>query len=697
MKRRAFIGGASAWLTLACSAREPGGDIGDSDRMFAADLPTAKAEFPQSVASGDPKPHSVVVWTRTPKHETVFLQVALDEDFEHLLALSADGEVNEGHATALELQAEKSHDHCVKVRVDKLEPETTYYYRFVVDTDDGARASRTGRTKTAPATDADANVRFVVLSCQDYSGRYYHSLRQAAALKPDFVVHLGDYVYETTDDPRFQEADAAERSITFRDVEGAEALPAASGEDAGNGSLAARSLDNYRQLYQVYRSDPDLQRLHETAPFIVVWDDHEFANDATRDRIPALSEADPTRRGNADRAWFEYMPVDFEQEPSLGKGTFPDNLLIYRDFHFGQHVHLVMTDLRRFRPAPLIAEDTFPGAVLVTEPTLIELYGEVPKYAAPYVDLDAEVFARERAALRDAAPGLGLDVEVFSGNQDLAYVNTWLTRVNEQLDEPHPLLLESDASGKGIAAINVGKTELHSSFGARYFVIQEPYEAVALAAYRETNGESENLLGATQRAWFLKTLKNSKATWKVWGNEYTLLTKVANLEPLPLPDPSLLHKFLISTDDWDGVPNERLALLEELADVGRLVVVTGDIHSFFVGTTGLKTEVRQPMEFVCGAVSSATYEDLLANTDSLPGAADIAPYADAILSASNPHVSYQDLASNGFALIQADATRFEVAFYQLASSKVLEPELAGALVDHFVVRNHVLDSEGRLT
>lgn len=689
MKRREFIGTTTAWFALACSAHEA--DNGGKS-LVPADVPVDKAAFPQSVASGDPKPTSVVLWTRCPGHRTVYLQVSLTKDFERPLELRRKGKAVDDDPTVLELKAQKAHDYCVKVRVDDLSPDQTYYYRFIVDTNDGPRSSRTGRTKTAPLPDARVPVRFVVLSCQDYSARYFHSLRHAASLKPDFVVHLGDYIYETTDDPRFQENAGNERSITFRDVEGAAVLT----NDESFGSLAARSLDNYRQLYQVYRSDPDLQRLHETAPFIVVWDDHEFANDATRDRVPSLSMADPMRRGNADRAWFEYMPVDFAQEPSLDAGTFPDNLIIYRDFRFGAHVHLVMTDLRRFRPPPLIAEDAFPGSVLVTDATLVDLYGEVPAFARPYVDFDSPGFDVRRKALQALAKDFDVDSSVFSGNQDLAYLNTWLERLNAETGAGVPLLNESDATGHGVSVAGLGKTELLSGFGARYFVIQQAYEAVALAAYRASNGESENLLGAQQRQWFLDTLQKSDATWKVWGNEYTFLNKVANLESLPL-DPALRHRFLVSVDDWDGVPNERLALLEALNDVEGLVIVTGDIHSFFVGTTGLDTTARQPFEFVCGAVSSATYEDLLANTASLPQAGDVAQFADPILKASNPHVTYQDLTSNGFALVEADGAQFGVTFHQLPSAKVRQSTLKDSLADHFVVKRLALDVKGRLS
>src|SRR5690606_10325534 len=167
---------------------------------------------------------------------TVRLEVALDEAFSMSLSLSTS-----------ELVAEAAHDHCVRVKVDGLEPGTRYYYRF---THEGQR-SRTGRFKTAPAPGNDVPVRFAIVSCQDYVGRYYNSLLallDEAQDDLDFVVHLGDYIYETTGDPSFMSA-TAERAVTFTDTAGAIELV----ED-GETFYAGRSLSNYRELYRTYRS-----------------------------------------------------------------------------------------------------------------------------------------------------------------------------------------------------------------------------------------------------------------------------------------------------------------------------------------------------------------------------------------------------------------------------------------------------------
>lgn len=697
MHRRHFLHSTLGTLLSACSARMA------SDEQPATTLPRRFASaalvvepslFPQSVASGDPKPDSVVLWVRALETDKVFLQVAIDAQFESLLALG------DTHAE-LELPLDSRFDGCVKVRLDSLASFTTYYYRFIIEDKAGNThyCTRTGRTRTAPETSADAEVEFVVLSCQDFGGRYYHALRRASELEPDFAVHLGDYIYETTNDASFQTG-SAERSITFRDVEGA--LPLLVERASGAQTvLAARSLSNYRQLYQEYRSDADLQALHERIPMIIVWDDHEFANDATQERAPSQAGLpDPERRRNADQAWFEYMPVDYPEKTNLdAEDAFPDNLRIYRDFRFGRHLHLVMTDERRYRAPHLVAEDELPGRVLADEQALSAAFETLPEVAQPYVDLDEYGDRSLAAALRESADAQawGFDPAKLTGKQDIGYLNGLITLHNESSNDVRPLIAEQEAHGRGIAALHLGKTDPNSSFGARYFVVQEAFEALAYAKYVQSNGASESVLGADQRAWFVDTLSKSEATWKVWGNEYTFLRKLVDLRRLPGLDAALARRFLLSVEDWDGAPNERLALLSELADVSNLVVVTGDIHSFFVGSPGVAptldvANVATVTEFVCGAVSSATYDALLAGFTPIEGIGELAPLAPAILAASNPHVSYQNLGANGFALVRVSAAALQVTYHQLPAAKVYEPTLDGDLASHFTTEEFHLSA-----
>jgi alkaline phosphatase D len=306
--------------------------------------PGAKDVFPQGVASGDPQPDSFIIWTRVePKADDgdvpVEFVVATDQALTSVVV--------QGSFTA-----QAGADHTVKLRVTgaALTPATHYYYQF------RARgvSSRVGRTKTAPAPDADTPVRFAFASCQDFIGRYYHAWQalldetSEAGKDLDFIVFLGDYIYETDGDPSFQMTGDTRR------VE----LPV--GKPLG-AFKAAVDVTDYRALYRAYRGDPMLQAVHERFPFVIIWDDHEFANDAAADRSsdkanvtgPADEEREPARRQTATRVWFEYQPVDVPAP--LPDQTF-DKFVMYRKLRFGKHVELFMTDERLYRDGPLVPE-----------------------------------------------------------------------------------------------------------------------------------------------------------------------------------------------------------------------------------------------------------------------------------------------------------------------------------------------------
>ena len=158
-----------------------------------------RAYFPQSVASGDPKPDSVVLWTRVidpgggAGDLTLTLEVAKDARFAEPVVRTPG------------LVAPASHDSTVRVKVVGLSARTTYYYRFVYERGGERWGSQVGRTRTAPSASDESVVRFAVASCQDFVGRYYNAWQQLRNLDEDldFVVFLGDYVYETTGDPSF--------------------------------------------------------------------------------------------------------------------------------------------------------------------------------------------------------------------------------------------------------------------------------------------------------------------------------------------------------------------------------------------------------------------------------------------------------------------------------------------------------------
>ncbi len=325
LNRRTFLhvvaATAAAGTLTACSEEDP-----------AAQLTV----YPHGLASGDPKPDSVILWTRVepeaPGAVSVTYEAATDEAFSNIVAQG-------------ELSVDTSTDHTLRIKLTKLSPYTTYYYRFV------ARevTSVTGRTKTAPNPEDDVNIKFAFASCQDFNGRYYHAWRALVeeADDLDFVLFLGDFVYETDADPRFQEP-VEGRRVTVPD-----GLPIKDG--AYN---AALTLADYRTLYRTYRSDADLREVQRLFPFIVIWDDHEFADDSWQDNATHFNEAqgseqNPDRRHAASQAWFENQPIDVDFDAG---GTFPNDILIYRTLRFGKHVQLILTDQRYYRDDHLIAE-----------------------------------------------------------------------------------------------------------------------------------------------------------------------------------------------------------------------------------------------------------------------------------------------------------------------------------------------------
>ncbi|HEY6562260.1 MAG TPA: alkaline phosphatase D family protein [Polyangiaceae bacterium] len=305
--------------------------------------PNTLRVFPQGVASGDPSPNSVLLWTRvqpaTAGDVSVHFEVATDLEFAHKVA--------EGDANAF-----VDADNTLRLKVENLKPFTGYYFRFTAD---GAQ-SDIGRTKTAPAADRDVPVKFAFASCQDYVGRYYHAWRALVEEAPDvdFVLHLGDYIYETDGDPAFQ-TPTEQRNVKLPD-----------GLRLGENSYAARTLADYRHLYKTFRSDRDLQRAHQLFPFIVIWDDHEFGNDAWQDHTTHFSDLEgpekvPEQRDAASRAWFEFQPADVIYDP---EASYPDRIRIYRKLRYGKHVELFMTDQRYYRAEHLIPEGPTDGSVL---------------------------------------------------------------------------------------------------------------------------------------------------------------------------------------------------------------------------------------------------------------------------------------------------------------------------------------------
>ena len=652
--------------------------------------------FPQSVASGDPTADSIVLWTRAVTPDggvptTVDLTVATDQEM-------ANVEVTR----SIDVDAE--YEGVVKVKVDGLMPYTDYWYQFSFD----GNSSQIGRTRTAPSPGSDQPVRFAIVYCQDYIGRYYNTYLKMLLDHDediDFIVHLGDYIYETTGDPQFQDPDS-DRTIDFEDTDGAIQL----GTDE-NPNYAAASLSNYRDIYRTYKSDEVLQEVHERWPMLVIWDDHEYSNDAWGATATygngRQDEYDVERKLNSERAFYEWVPIDAalnqDGELEIGADDLYPNSLIYRDLIYGSNLHLVLTDLRTFRPDHLIAEDAFPGVIAVDEPTLAAMVGEgwptVRGSFDPYIDMDlmgkslpifqqtasliaANLYMMEDPDL-DFFTAVRLGEEAMSGNVSATFVN--LLYAGAGLAPPFsPEMLA--VLPRGISYLIMGKSAVYSSSGSRTQVIKDTFDLYAAAGYLASSGATQAAYGSQQNAWLQGTLLSSPATWKVLGNSFMMTPMVidftnpliAAMLPPEFPD-FLRTKLIINAEDFNGLPQKTMEVLGLLGLVNNAVVISGDIHSTFV--TDHKNGIY---ELTAPAISSATNGEIVIRVvgsdpilGQIPGIEEILQNYALLLQVSSlsPSVSQSDILyantfSHGYGIVDITADAFTITIQQISSDEI---------------------------
>jgi alkaline phosphatase D len=264
--------------------------------------------FRQGVAAGVPRRSGITLWTRLEDVEgsaRLRYEVASDPGFRRV--------VDKGFVIASNLT-----DHTAKPRARGLEPGREYWYRFATRGAD----SEVGHFRTLPPADSAEPVRVGFWTCQDFRAGYYASHRALADEDVDLVVCLGDYIYEYGGRAQLDGRD---------DLTGA------------NGDGNATRLDDYRAKYRLYRGDANLRRLQASHAGLLIWDDHEVANNYWRDGTGAAPvDGFAERRSAAYRAWFEHQPV-----PHAGAtGT-----RIYRALRLGRHAELALMDDRQYRDA----------------------------------------------------------------------------------------------------------------------------------------------------------------------------------------------------------------------------------------------------------------------------------------------------------------------------------------------------------
>jgi len=306
-RRELLVAGAAAGLTLASP-------LNHAALARQRRLPVAKAgKFAHGVGAGYPSPKAITLWTRVSgigQSSKLTLEVATDKGFRKVVETA-------------DVKAEKNRDFTVHQRVTGLDPGTQYYYRFAA----GSKESQVGRFRTTPPADSKEQIRIGFFSCQNWNAGFYTAQAGLAKEKDlDVVLCLGDYIYE-------KGTYAGPRSDTT----------------GVNGDGDVQTLDEYRQKYRLFQSDPNLQALHAAHPFLAVWDDHEvednYAGDEDLDnggdvrRVPFAE-----RRKNAYKAFFEAMPrMKLKGAPTR----------IYGSSGLGGTAELFLTDQRQYRdPQP---------------------------------------------------------------------------------------------------------------------------------------------------------------------------------------------------------------------------------------------------------------------------------------------------------------------------------------------------------
>jgi alkaline phosphatase D len=636
MDRRQFLKwGSFMTVSVAAGGLAACGGGGDSESAPADAGNPENFNFVHGVASGDPKPDSVVVWTRVDgsngqRPVQVRLQVSAQQDFGTLL-------VNQL------LSALPDWDYTLRNKVTGLSPSTQYYYRFLL----GDRASTVGRTRTAaPAGTPLSQLRFAFICCQDWNVNHWAGMEELAQQDLDFVVHVGDYIYDAVP--------GGSRNGNVEDRHGVLQLP--NGTALPDGSVYATTLADYRYLYRNYRSDPRLQALHAAFPVIAIWDDHEFSDNCWQDRqtYSATDDATPrtARRRSANQAWFEFLPADVTID--LNNPSF-QNIQIYRSFTFGNLATLLMTDERLYRADHIIPEASTGGAIgsrqFVRADKLAAAEADKIAAAGNALTPVSMLGDTQRAWWQDHVGGANTTWKLW-GNE--------LAMLRMQVDIPQAL---ASLIAKELAQLNS---------------LLAPVVADATAA-------------------LASDLRGARAAGTLAGLAYTALRNVASrvgissatfdstIKPFidkRLPSIELLDRLILNADQWDGYNAERKNLMAFLKTHGvrNVVTLSGDIHAFFAGQVMDDYDAASPapvmVDLVTAGVSSNTLLSRLraqVDNDQAFAALHDLIYTNAggavvntlndTLRAFNPWLRHVETNAEGYALVTLTPAKLSCAFH----------------------------------
>jgi alkaline phosphatase D len=511
--------------------------------------------FPGGVASGDPDSNSVLLWTRCPP---------VSREAADNLALKLKVEVAEDElftrvvATAAAPVSAAS-DWTCRVLVGALKPSRVYWYRF---TDPEGFGSRIGRTITAPDVDDPRPVRFVFVSCQNanqgaqnaYRRMIFEDKHAPEADRIGFVLHLGDFIYEIVWYPEDRPQGMYDRRL--RDI-----VRYPHGEKIRDFHIPT-TVEDYRAVYRGYLSDPDIQDARARWPFVNMWDNHEFSwlGWQSLQRFGGKNLPAQTRKVAANQAFFEYQPARITKPsgPSFDRFDPPDVI-----------------------DTPITSFDEHG---LGQEPNNLAAIGSLKGYRALRWGRNIELIVTDQRSYRSEEPTDRPEVEPLTSND-----------FPEFISEDAVEILDAGRTyngGRPPASIRFGSVEIAN------FSKDRP---------------AQTILGAEQKAWFLERLRNSKATWKIWGNTTATLDMRADLQNLPrgTAKPWPVSGYAVSPlGDHGTAYVERGEIYDFVQSNGitGFATVAGDRHSFWAGLAA-KSLPPKPfapvgIAFVTGSISA---------------------------------------------------------------------------------------------
>ena len=507
--RRQFISNSG---TLAAG-------VSASSAINALAKDASLVEFNYGVASGDPLENAVIIWTHAkPIHSKKAIslkwELASDEAFTQVVA---SGRVESSAKTGF----------TAKVDVTGLKPDRSYFYRF---SHSSGSLSRVGSTRTLPIENSTGDVRLAVFSCSLYSAGFFNAYEHASQSDAQYAVHLGDYIYEYGATP-------GEYGNSTAQQLGRVTKP--------SGNLV--SLEDYRTRYALYRSDPSLQALHAKMPWMCVWDDHEFANNAymngAENHHPKTQGDWSLRKAIAAKVYHEWMPIRTQDPHNLYK--------IYRKFDFGTVLSLQMLDTR--------------------------IEGRVKQYGN-FGELNASY------AYEDYFNGLNQKINGLPIDAGRAMIS------NEQMQWVKDNFMSSKATWQMLGNQDVmGKMWMPSSVLKPLFSsAMNPKDSQA----RDLTKESiSNFLAA----------KATQATnpSAMTAEQKSLLSTTEN------------PRLPFNLDSWDGYPMNRELLFQIAKNSQKnLVVISGDSHNAWFNSLTTLGGDRVGVEFAGTSVTSPGFESL---------------------------------------------------------------------------------------